>query len=307
MSNVSRPKRGVLCVGVATLDVISLLPSFPDANSRVEAQEIIFAGGGPAATAAVTLARLGHRVEMITAVGDDDLGKIVLAGLEDEGVGTKYITVVSGGKTSVSQVIVNTQSSERLIVTKPKVGIVDAVRSFDFDIESTWIHLDQTGYEALDKTGKREAVFSKHEISIDGGNHIDNLLLRDVDLYAPTITELGKLYGSDLEVSQSLQAALIAGARTVVATDGSNGSYSLDQNRLIHATAFNGPTHSTLGAGDVFHGALLSGLIRHQDLNDAMVSANLAAFISCEGIDGRSAIPTSEELQKAMINASRSE
>ena len=307
MSNQPQSKVDVLCIGTATLDLISLLPSYPQADSRVEALEMIFAGGGPAATAAVTLTRLGQKVEMTSAVGDDDLGQIVISGLADEGVGTKHIRVIEGARTTISQVIVNSETSERLIVTKPGAEILDAVNTFDFDIEPIWIHLDQAGYEAIDKSGKREFIFSKHFISIDGGNRIRNLNLQDVDLYAPTITELSNLFGAELDEGQLIQKALEAGAKTVVATDGSNGSYSLENQELIHAEAFVGATRSTLGAGDVFHGALLSGLINKEKLNDAMISANLAAFISCEGIDGRSAVPTSRELQEAMANTSRSE
>jgi sugar/nucleoside kinase (ribokinase family) len=53
---------------------------------------------------------------------------------------------------------------------------------------------------------------------------------------------------------------------------------------------------STLGAGDVFHGALLAALVRGLDLTDALTKANAAAALSCRALDGRSAIPTWEEL-----------
>ena len=307
MSDAPFTTRELYCVGLATLDLISLLPDFPDPNSRVEAEEMVFAGGGPAATAAVALARLGHRVEVVSAVGDDELGRLVLAGLKNEGVGIQFVSVVEGGRTCVSQVIVDTKTSERLIVTKPGEGIVDAVASFNFEIEPTWIHLDQSGYEALTKSGKRSSVFARHQISIDGGNPIEQLLLRDVDLYAPTIAELKNIFGADLDVTQLLQSALDAGAKEVVATDGANGSYSIKQGNLIHAKGFLEDTRSTLGAGDVFHGALLSGLVAGGELYEAMLSANMAALISCGGIDGRSSIPTLEELQNAINERLRSE
>ena len=48
----------VLAVGVATLDRIVLVERYPGANERVVAKQTIQGFGGPAATAAVTMARL---------------------------------------------------------------------------------------------------------------------------------------------------------------------------------------------------------------------------------------------------------
>ena len=57
---------------------------------------------------------------------------------------------------------------------------------------------------------------------------------------------------------------------------------------------------STLGAGDVFHGALLACLVRELPLRDALTRANACAALSCRALDGRSAIPTWDELEQAV-------
>jgi sugar/nucleoside kinase (ribokinase family) len=57
---------------------------------------------------------------------------------------------------------------------------------------------------------------------------------------------------------------------------------------------------STLGAGDVFHGALLAWLVRGEPLAEALRAANTAASLSCRALDGRSAIPTLDELEKEL-------
>jgi sulfofructose kinase len=53
---------------------------------------------------------------------------------------------------------------------------------------------------------------------------------------------------------------------------------------------------STLGAGDVFHGALVAQLIQGFPLQEAMLRANAVAALSCTGLDGQSEIPTTIEL-----------
>jgi sugar/nucleoside kinase (ribokinase family) len=57
---------------------------------------------------------------------------------------------------------------------------------------------------------------------------------------------------------------------------------------------------STLGAGDVYHGALLAALIRGATIRTAMLEAAVAAALSCRALDGRSAIPDRTELEAAL-------
>jgi sugar/nucleoside kinase (ribokinase family) len=52
---------------------------------------------------------------------------------------------------------------------------------------------------------------------------------------------------------------------------------------------------STLGAGDVFHGAFLAALIEERPLDEALRFANAVAALSCRALDGRSAIPSRAE------------
>jgi sugar/nucleoside kinase (ribokinase family) len=57
---------------------------------------------------------------------------------------------------------------------------------------------------------------------------------------------------------------------------------------------------STLGAGDVYHGALLAALVGGATIRGAMAEASVVAALSCRGLDGRSAIPDRPELRAAL-------
>src|SRR5436309_7571079 len=58
----------IVCVGLATHDTIYGVPAFPDPDGRVVATERVVAGGGPAATAAVAIAKLGVPVRFVGVV-----------------------------------------------------------------------------------------------------------------------------------------------------------------------------------------------------------------------------------------------
>ena len=106
-------------VGVATLDAIALVPSFPGPDERLVADEVSYAGGGPAATSAVAAARLGVRTAFVGTVGDDANGRAVLAGLEAEGVDVTGVTVAAGESTAASVVIVDRSRGTRAICNRP--------------------------------------------------------------------------------------------------------------------------------------------------------------------------------------------
>jgi sulfofructose kinase len=278
----------VVCVGLATLDTILVVERHPERDGRVVATERVQAGGGPAATAAVTLARLGVEAAFVGAVGDDAAGAEALAGLAREGVDVSEVAVVAGATSPESTVLVEQGSGARTIVHVP--GTVPApalsARARELCAAAAWVHADQAGYAAVRRLDAR--------ISLDGGNPIAELDLAGVALYAPTETELLARFGG-------VDAALSAGAETVVVTRGDRGSAAASSDgERIEVPAAEVDAVSTLGAGDVFHGALLASLVRGVPLREALVAANACAALSCRALDGRSAIPTATELAGAV-------
>jgi sugar/nucleoside kinase (ribokinase family) len=264
----------VACVGLATRDTILAVPEHPPADGRVVAETLVVAGGGPAATAAVALARLGVDVLFAGAVGDDDAGTFVRDGLASEGVDVSSLHVVAGARTPESVILVKPDGS-RSIVHRPGDAPLPA-----FAVDADWVHVDHAGYG-----------HAAGRVSVDAGNPIPGLDLHDVSLYAPTEERLHADFGT-------AGAALAAGAELVVVTRGAAGSAAYTRDGEIEVAPFDCDAVSTLGAGDVFHGALLAFLVRGEPLADALRRANATAALSCRALDGRSAIPTLDELER---------
>jgi sugar/nucleoside kinase (ribokinase family) len=267
----------VVCVGLATRDTVLAVPAHPAPDGRVVADDLVVAGGGPAATAAVALARLGIEVSFAGAVGDDDAGAFVRDGLAAEGVDVSQLAVVHGARTPQSVILVGRDGS-RSIVHRPGTAPLPDVDARDAE----WVHVDHAGFG-----------HARGRLSVDGGNPIPGLDLRGVALYAPTAQRLAEDFGD-------AAAALAAGAETVVVTRGENGSSATTRDGTLDVPGVPCEPVSTLGAGDVFHGALLAFLVRGAVLADALHAANTAASLSCRALDGRSAIPTFDELQRSL-------
>ncbi|MBL8238343.1 MAG: hypothetical protein JNM66_13040 [Bryobacterales bacterium] len=285
----------VVCIGVACHDTIAVAAGAVVPDGRIVASEIVEAGGGNAATAAVALARLGIGVSFIGRVGRDETGERIGAGLAGEGVDVAGLKGTEG-RTGRSVIIVNPETGQRSIVTYSGAAVTMTLTVDELEAcaAAEWVHVDQTGFRVVRQL--REAGIQT-PVSLDGGTVVAGLDLGLVDMYAPTRNELLRTMGTgDLE--EALGRALAAGPRMVAVTCGEEGSVGAVRGEVLRVPAFAPPVMvSTLGAGDVFHGALLAGLVEGMGVGDALRYANGAAALACRAMDGRSGIPGRGELR----------
>ena len=276
------------------MDTIALVDKYPSADERVIAEEISRAGGGPAAVAAVALSRLGVKSAIVGTIGDDADGREVLRIFENEGVD---ISGVSIGSTSTagSVIVASKEHSARAISTRQpatQASMNEAAKSLIANAE--WLHVDHVGIKRLDEAGISRG--KGPQISFDAGYGVESFDPIIVDLFVPTDRQMALRYpGVDLAVA--LENDAMKAGNTVVATQGSAGSAGFSpETGLVTAPGFKVEVTSTLGAGDVFHGALVAQLIQGHHLQEAMLRANAVAALSCRGLDGQSMIPTTTEL-----------
>lgn len=283
----------LVCIGLATADVVVPLSRWPDRDGRQVVDAFHRAGGGPAATAAVAAARLGRHVAFIGAIGRDEVGASVRAQLAAAGVDLQGLRD-EPGRTSESLILVDRDTGSRSIIHAPGAaldGLDDAAR--DLCLEARWVHVDHAGWALA-------GGLPRERLSVDAGNPIPDLDIRGLGLYAPTEASIRRRYpGRDVE--GAVAAALAEGALRVVVTLGADGAVAAEASGAWRVAGVAGlEIVSTLGAGDVFHGALLAGLLDAAALPDAVVAANVAAALSCRAMDGRAAIPDPAALRRAL-------
>ena len=63
--------------------------------------------GGKGGNQAVAAARLGARVQLVAALGDDEFGGLARAALEGDGVGTDALVTLDGSATGVALILVD--------------------------------------------------------------------------------------------------------------------------------------------------------------------------------------------------------
>lgn len=277
----------LLFVGCATLDSIALVQDYPTADSRTIASDFSTAGGGPAATAAVAAARAGAQTAFAGVVGTDEEGDRIISGLEAEGVDTSAVIRDADVKTGASVIVVSRATESRAIVTRPvpPISFPNGSRFHELLRTAAWVHVDHLGWNCV-------ANVPDLRISVDAGNPIPSFSPKGVALYVPTMERLRDEYGEEHSPQTLLQKAIDDGAAAVVATAGSEGAWVLERGGdPIHVPAVPATIVSTLGAGDVYHGAILAAVAAGLPLAEAAVFAGRIASASCAGLDGRSMIP----------------
>ena len=109
----------VLCAGIAVLDMVFRVESFPTPQAKGRAEDLVATGGGCAASAAVAIARLGGRARLAAPLGGpagaDRIGDEILAGLAAEEVDCAHCVRLAGTPSPMSAILV-AAAGERMIV-----------------------------------------------------------------------------------------------------------------------------------------------------------------------------------------------
>jgi sulfofructose kinase len=305
MSESPVPSLDIVGVGLSTLDVLVRLKDMPSWEQPGSPSALALEGGGPVGTACVAAARLGARVGYVGTAGRDLLAELKLRSLYQDGVDLSRLARRDGPEEHVIVVYVHEETGERVFSPVRGWGRVAPLRGEELDRDyitaATYLHLD-----GLDCTAALQAARWMREaggtVCLDGSK-------TDGRPLAPEMAELvkhvnilicasgfGRSLTGHADLWQSAQAMLALGPTVIVQTEGEAGSYTTTATERFHTPAFPVDVVDTTGAGDVFHGAYLVGLLRGWDLRSVAHFASAVSAIKCTRLGGRPGIPRFPEV-----------
>ncbi len=110
-------------LGQCSLDNLFIVDSFPEPDTKKEVLEWTTAGGGPVATALVSLARLGINCSFCGIVGDDEAGDNIKDSLKSENIDLKGLLTRPRSESQVAFICIEKGSGKRTIFWKrPSAG-----------------------------------------------------------------------------------------------------------------------------------------------------------------------------------------
>lgn len=287
--------------GDATLDYLCSIASIANFNQSTFISDIKVLGGGCIPTSLVTLQRLGGRTAFICSLGDDIRGKEIVEELKKEKVNCEAIKYIKDVPSPISFVQVDKKQGDRAIAYYP-----GSCKLLKFD-EAAKEKVSLSRILQIDGFNSKEdlkAVKFAHsqgvKVMLDA-----NAVFEDTGTLLPFIDYLitSKAFLHEFTGIENIESALrqihdLANPEILVTTLGSKGSVALLNDGVLFVEGFKVKAMDTTGAGDVYHGAFLFGILKEWDLKDIMVFSSAAAAIKCASCGGRKGIPNYKSIIK---------
>ncbi len=279
----------VVCIGHASYDLIFSVNHHPAADEKTTAQQFLACGGGPAANAAVVIARLGFNAAFSGYLGQDLYGDSHVQEFIKEGVNT--ILLVRGSMPTPVSVVWVKPDGQRALVNYKGDTIALAETAVDYrQISAKAVLFD--GHEphlALKFLQQQPQIPS----ILDAGSvHAGTLALIDKCQYLVCSEKFAQQYAGDVSVALARLAEL---APVVVITLGEKG---LIWQRGAETGRLNAPTVNAVdstGAGDAFHGAFAAGVAQQLAWQELLVYASVAGAYCCTQTGARPGMPNRQQ------------
>ncbi len=288
-----------MCIGHAVQDYVFSLPELPAGGRKFRAAAFECVGGGPAATAAVAIVRLGGEASLAARLGADTVADAITGELEGYGVDCSRVKRFAGRTSSLSAVMVDARG-ERMIVNyrDPEMPAgpdrIGDVAAFDAVLADTrWPAGAATGFAAARAAGVPAVLDADDPVPDDPA-----MLSRATHLAFSADGLLG-LTG-DGDPARAIKSVHERFGAWVCVTDGARGVMLCDSGEISTIGAFAVDVVDTLGAGDVWHGAFALRLAEGAPEAGAVRFANAAAAIKVSRKGGRSGAPRRAEVENLL-------
>ncbi|KXA90558.1 hypothetical protein AKJ57_04045 [candidate division MSBL1 archaeon SCGC-AAA259A05] len=303
MSKKNRNHFDLVGVGLAAWDLLFRLSEPPRFDADLHITEFNQQGGGPTSTGLAAASKLGAKTCLITRVGDDHYGDMIKENLEEYGVMT-ILQREEGSSSCVVVVFVNRETGERTFLmgqkySEPDIECIplEPIKNSEYLLVDS--HLSKAGIHSAE-TARESKTKVIADVEAPGDDSRRLIELSDV-LILPE--KVASVYVGD-DLGKAALVLLDKGPEVVVVTRGVKGCVLAHDGRTIEKESYPVDVVDTTGAGDVFHGAFIAGLLKGYDYETATEFASGASAMNCKSLGGRSGIPTYEELVDFLLERS---
>jgi sulfofructose kinase len=296
---------GIDIIGIENpvMDFNILLEKMPDAGGFGSLKEYSWQGGGNVGSALVAAARLGAKCGIIGIVGDDPYGQFCIDDFKRHNIDTSHLIKDAGNKTSFCICLAEISTMGRSFIAKGGTKRQPTNKELDKKYISTtkYLHLGPIGQPQV------QAAIWAREMGItvvddagyfnpDTDEHTDL-----IDVFVGSEHYYKGLF-HDNNYEKNCKAIQKRGPKIVVFTLGAKGCIGLnDDGEYFAIPAYEGLSIvDTTGAGDVFHGAFIFGLMQGWDVKKTSQFSSAVSAIKCTRLGGRAAIPDYVTVQKFM-------
>lgn len=303
----------ILVVGSSNTDMIIKTASLPKPGETVIGGTFYMASGGKGANQAIAAKKSGGDVVFVTRVGEDDFGKRSIENYKKDGLDITHIIHDEESASGIALIMVDDSGENSIAVASGANNNIspDDIKRISDVVDESQIILVQLEIplESV-KAAVKQAYEKKKTVILNPApaQMLGDDLLKMITIITPNENEAGILSGIKVEDEESaIKAArnlLSRGVQKVILTMGSRGLLYCDDSDCEMMPAYKVDAVDTTAAGDVFNGALASGLAEKMELRSAIRFASAAAGISVTRMGAQTSIPDRNEIEMFMRSGS---
>jgi sugar/nucleoside kinase (ribokinase family) len=292
----------VVGIGTNSVDEVlitreNLLDVVSAGKGRVEARHVFC--GGQTATTLCACAAFGLKSRYIGAFGSDAWGGIVRRALEDRGVGTDQSIVVD--RPNRTAVIVVDAAGHRTVLWHRSEGLSLGPHQLDPNmLRARIVHIDDDDPGvALRAATLARASDTPVTSDLEHLNDQTEELISAVT-YPILNQHLAEVLTGERDPERSLRKLRRLNPGTICVTLEAQGAAALEGDRFYLSPAVAVTVVDNTGAGDVFRGGFIHGVLQQWPIPDILRFANAAASLSCTRLGAIASVPTRDETQRLL-------
>jgi len=279
----------ICVVGSTMVDLVTRVPRLPQAGETLAGYSFSLGYGGKGGNQAVTAARLGAHVTLVTRIGSDVFGDGALANYVAAGFDVRYVLRDAQHATGVATILVD-DAAQNCIAIAP--GANSALSADDVEAASSAIaaadvvvcQLEVPVAAAIAAFRIARAAGVKTIFNPAPAAAVPDEVWQLTDVATPNETEAELLTGirasDDAEAQRAAQALRARGARAVILTLGTRGSLVVTADGSARVLPVRVDAVDSTGAGDAYVGTLAVCVAAGLSLVDSARRANVVAALS---------------------------
>ncbi len=290
----------IAVVGSINLDISVVVPALPLPGETILGGDALWNGGGKGANQAVAAAKLGRRVVMIGAVGDDSAGADLLVELGRQGVDVGEVATLADVPTGLAMIVVDDKAENSIVVSPGANNRVTASQVMSSAaLSQASIVLVQYEIPAAAVEAVAERAAGRLIVNPAPARTTSTAVLAAARAIVPNRGELALLVNApEATTTDELvdQARALGCGGAVVITLGSAGSLIVEGDTVVEVPAKKVVAVDTTAAGDSFCGALGDALVDNASMREAVEWATRVSAVTVTRRGAQVSLPTRAEV-----------
>ena len=296
----------IVGIGRPCVDILTVVEKLPKPDSGAGILDFSRQGGGNVATAMVAASRLGAETGYIGVSGGCVNGRFLREDFEYNGVDISRIVTIEDKPSDFAIILSDLETKGRSILYKGgglrrlETGDLDK----DYITSADIVHLEDNG--EIGRTAATWAREAGKKVAYDVAGYSEQMknFAPYIDYFIASEFYYRGAFGEAANLAdyeKNCKTVASAGPEIVVFTLGAKGCVGYTEAEgFFFEEGCKVDVFDTLGAGDVYHGAFLAGLIKGFTARESAKFANAVCAVKVCYIGGRAGIPTFEVAEKFM-------